>query len=91
MPKSEEVTPLPSYSDLAQLLVKLTEMNVANLDNPDNMFVSCFAFGSEFPDLWLEAMKLRRQFIASKIAKRGSHDKPYKCIPREQARKELSL
>lgn len=78
---------VPTYTDLAQLVVDLVEMNVANIDSPEHVFVSCYTFGNKFPDLWLEATRFRRVLIEQNMVVPKA--RKYECMATEKVRKLL--
>lgn len=59
--------PLPTYSELAELVAELTEINIArlDLDGPGTWsFVSCFTYGANnMPPHWQRAIDAREALI----------------------------
>jgi len=67
----KRVKALPSYDELADLVCKLTENNIANLDKPECRFVKCFTFDTgQAPDHWHLAIAVRELLITNKIVPR---------------------
>lgn len=64
---------LPSYQDLADLVAQLTEANIANVDTPEDRFVSCYTYGADrIPDHWWRAIEAREALIAHHVVPRGA-------------------
>ena len=68
----------PTYAELAKLVVELTEINIANIDQPRTgaanaarakRFVSCFTY-RDIPEHWRRAIEAREALIANKLVKR---------------------
>jgi hypothetical protein len=57
----------PSYQELADVLVALTEHVISNLNYPGNEFVTCYTYGKKIPPVYRNAMKLRSQLGKEKI------------------------
>jgi hypothetical protein len=84
---NDKATPprkLPTYQQLAELLISLVEMNVSNVNSPEHMFVACFTFQQTFPDLWLDALNVRRAMKEQgvSVSSRG-----YKVMSRAEAKR----
>jgi hypothetical protein len=62
---------LPTYSELADLVAELTEINIAGLDHDGPgawSFVSCFTYGPKvMPPHWQRAINAREVLIKHRI------------------------
>lgn len=53
-----------TYLELAHIVVQLVEANIANVDTPEDRFVSCFTYGAgNIPPHWIAAIKARERLI----------------------------
>ena len=72
--------PLPTYSELAELVAELTEVNIAGLDHDGPgtwSFVSCFTYGAKvMPPHWQRAIDAREALIENLAIVRQNRRKP---------------
>lgn len=57
---------LPSYEDLAKLVVSLTEINIANIDSRQYQFLHTFTY-DDVPPHWLQALAYRAALKVNKV------------------------
>ena len=59
---------LPSYQELAQLVVDLTRHNISNLHMPqDWWFVNCYTYSGKIPEIYQRAIKAHDSLIGGKV------------------------
>jgi hypothetical protein len=63
---------LPTYQELATLLIELTEKNIANIGSNGEFphphtFVCCHTYGKEIPNHWRKAIKYRHLLLQNHI------------------------
>lgn len=63
---------VPSYTELSNLLVKLTEINITNIDSKEDQFVSCFTYNpaGSMPKHWKKAIEYRKTLMGAGIIRR---------------------
>ena len=67
---SKAYAALPSYQDLADLVVELTEVNISGLGGKHPR-VSCFTYGTKMPPHWQHAIEARKALLDQHVVQRS--------------------
>jgi hypothetical protein len=79
---------LPTYEELAKMVSELTELNIANLEQPAHRFVSCFTYSTgQIPDHWWRAIQMREALLKENVVTLRKH--PRTPLLRDRKGKEL--
>lgn len=84
---SKAYAALPSYQELADLVVELAEVNISGLSGEVHPRVMCFSYGPKMPAHWQRAIDARKALLDQRVAQQR---RSTRVSPRHASREEPS-